>query len=126
MRGKKAFKYGRAVPMLLAGFLGYALGGWNAPALRDTALSAAQTVALRFPQDWGDAADVTATPAAMRSAAVLNGSQLALLSPEPMIPRTTNPQSAIPQAATPETSVPQAVLQTAAVEETAPSRSFDE
>jgi hypothetical protein len=68
MRRKSAPKRGRVVPILLAGSVGYLLGSAHIPALRSTDLSAAESVALRFPQDWKDAS--VATGAAIRTAAL--------------------------------------------------------
>jgi len=42
----------RFAPILLAGCVGYLLGSAHLEAFRATDLSAAQSVALRFPQDW--------------------------------------------------------------------------
>ncbi len=133
MRRKRAFKRGRAVSILIAGFVGYVLGGWNTATLRNADVSAAQTVALRFPQDWGDASAVAAAPAATRPAATRSAleagnSQLALLSPEPMVLQTSVPQTSVPQTSNSQASVPQAsglqaAVPTAAVEQTGPSRS---
>jgi hypothetical protein len=95
MRRKRALKRGRALSILVAGGVGYLLGGWQIVALRSsTDISPSQTVALRFPDD----ADVTATvpdraasPAATASvtgaakAMVLGPAELALLSPEPLV-----------------------------------------
>jgi|SRR5208282_3085919 len=127
MRRKRAFKRGRAVSILIAGFVGYVLGGWNTATLRNADVSAAQTVALRFPQDWGDASVVAAAPAATRSALVAGNSQLALLSPEPMVLPTSVPQTSVPQTSGSQASVPQAsglqaAVPTAAVEQTGPSQ----
>ena len=50
MRRKRAFKRGRLVLIALAGGIGYLLGGWHAGTTpRNTGLSPAQSVALRFP-----------------------------------------------------------------------------
>jgi hypothetical protein len=100
---KRALKRGRALSILVAGGIGYLLGGWQIVALRSSSdVSPAQTVALRFPDD----ADVTATapdaaaspaaPASMIGAAkamVLGPAELALLSPEPLV-RTPQAQQA--------------------------------
>jgi hypothetical protein len=114
-------KRGRVPLILLAGGIGYLLGGWHAATSRSIGLSAAQTVALRFPEDR-DAAATAATasvsdaaPGAQAGATgavnapVLGNAQLALLSPAPMVPQT------IPQ------SVPQAAVQTASAEDAAPA-----
>ena len=68
MRRKNAPKRGRVVPILLAGSVGYLLGSAHITAFRSTDLSAAESVALRFPQDWKDAS--VATGAAIRTAAL--------------------------------------------------------
>ncbi|MGD0024353.1 MAG: hypothetical protein ABSC37_06955 [Xanthobacteraceae bacterium] len=102
MRRKKAFKRGRAVSILVAGGIGYLIGGWNATAVRSTDPSAAQTVALRFPQDWNDAPAVEAAAdeyAAAMSAIVKGNPQLALFDPEPMVPQAAVPQAAVQLAA---------------------------
>jgi hypothetical protein len=57
----------RVVPILLAGCVGYLLGSANLEAFRATDLSAAEAVALRFPQDVRNASVTTAV--ALRSAA---------------------------------------------------------
>jgi len=93
----RAFKRFRLVPLLVAGGIGYLLGGWHITALRSTALSPSQSVALRFP-DRGpsdQSADATlpatpgaikvadAEPATMAGSGMLAGnSELALLNPE--------------------------------------------
>jgi hypothetical protein len=78
MRRRRAFKRGRVLSIVVAGFAGYVLGGWNGSAPRSPELSAAQAVALRFPQDLDDASAGTA-------AAIMSNVRLALLSPEPMV-----------------------------------------
>jgi hypothetical protein len=90
MRRNQAFRGSRLVPIIAAGFVGYVVGGWSASLPRHGgALSSAQAVALRFPEDAGDTATGT-VPAAIPTAAKI---QLAsamddgsLLSPEPMAP----------------------------------------
>jgi hypothetical protein len=121
MRRRRAFKRGRLVSMLVAGSVGYVVGNWNAVALRSTDLSAAQTVSLRFPVSWRDASAAETADEADKAAigttgaAVVGDSQLALLSPEPMIPQTAVPQAADPQTADPPMAVPQAAGPQAAV-----------
>jgi hypothetical protein len=98
MRQRKTLKRGRSVtirvvPILLAGGIGYLIGGLHTSALRSTDLSAADSVALRFPDAWNNAAAAAkAAPRwAMMSASAANvagDAQLALLSPEPMIPQS--------------------------------------
>jgi hypothetical protein len=107
MRREKTHKRGRVIPVLLAGGIGYLIGNAHIAAFRGTDLSAAEAVALRFPQDWKNAS--IATVAAIRTAALkarapkiadvtgatatANDAQLALLSPEPMVPQTVVPQT---------------------------------
>jgi hypothetical protein len=134
MQRSKAFKRGRAVPilvpMLTAAGIGYLIGGWNVTASRSTEISAAESVALRFPQNWDNASPapraaiaVTATTSAGQDA------QFALLSPEPMVPQA-NPQAnpqVIPQAAPQAISeaVSQPAVQTATAEEVGSSPAPD-
>ncbi len=123
MRRKRALKRSRAVPILLAGGIGYLFGGWHAAMLRSDNLSPAQTVALRFPEDAGDTAatapadqQLGAAPTNAADATgvtVLGKTQLALLSPEPMVPQA-EPQP-VPQT------VPEAAVQAAAPEQANPS-----
>lgn len=91
MRQRAAWTRGRIASLLLAGGLGYLVGGWHPANVRNTDLSPAQTVALRFPEDKaGDtgASDVAGSgPAIARAAMVLGNPQLAMLSPEPMVPQ---------------------------------------
>jgi hypothetical protein len=76
MRRKQAPEGGRSpgsapvrfAPILLAGCVGYLLGSAHLEAFRATDLSAAQSVALRFPQDWRDASRAAGT--ALRTAAI--------------------------------------------------------
>jgi hypothetical protein len=102
MRRKQAFKRGRAVSFLVAGSIGYLIGSWNATAVRSTDPSAAQTVALRFPQDWDDVPAVQAAAdeqAAATTAMVKGDPRLALFDPEPMVPQAAIPQAAVQSAA---------------------------
>jgi hypothetical protein len=101
----------------MIGGIGYLIGGWSTPALRGTALSAAESVALRFPQNWNKTTPVSRTPIIAASAASLNASpnasatgdvQLALFSPEPMVP-ANRPQTTLPSLDT------QATLQSASL-----------
>jgi hypothetical protein len=122
MRRNKTHKRGRVassrvVPILLAGGIGYVIGGVNTTALRTADVSAAETVALRFPDHWDNGA-VQVAPTALtsamnaRAADTASDAQLALLNPEPMIPQAI-PQ-ADPQPAT-DAALP-APVQTAALE----------
>jgi pyruvate/2-oxoglutarate dehydrogenase complex dihydrolipoamide acyltransferase (E2) component len=104
---------------MVAGFAGYVLGSWNGTFPHATALSATQSVALRFPQDTDDAAVSTIAPAA-----TLGNAQVALLSPQPMVqpaPQASAPTVApAPQAATAPTPTAQpAKMQVASVDNTA-------
>jgi hypothetical protein len=121
MRRKRASKRGRtgrALSILIAGCAGYAFANWDASTSRNPNLSAAQAVALRFPQELRDASALTdtavASPAALASKSALNDAQLALLNPQPMIPQTPAPQAFAPQT----------VEQTAQAEPAEPSRAF--
>lgn len=102
------FARGKIVPALVAGFIGYLIGGWHPVALRaKTDFSAAQSIASRFPQAW-IAAPAEAIPAnnTLPAAGVLEGAaapsgsgtsvQIALLDPEPMVPQPASRQP--PQA----------------------------
>jgi hypothetical protein len=109
MRRTRALKrhrqQSRLIPILLAGGVGYLLGSAQITALRSTDLSAAEAVALRFPQDWRNAAPNAApeNAAARRATAapgisgtrivgrsdasgMIRDAQLALLSPQPIDP----------------------------------------
>jgi hypothetical protein len=124
MRRTKAFKRGRVISIVVAGFAGYLLGGWNgAGLLHSTALSAAQTVALRFPQDSDDAATGAMAPAA---AATLGSAQVALLNPEPLV-RAPIQQAATAasaqQGAAPAPSAQQVTVQMASAEDGAAATS---
>jgi hypothetical protein len=90
----------RVVPILLAGCVGYLLGSAHIDAFRGPDLSAAEAVALRFPQDVRNASVTTAV--ALRGAATklhsqgaaivadasapLRDAQRALLEPMPIMP----------------------------------------
>jgi len=114
MGRSKGFTRGYAFPILLAGMVGYLIGGWQPTALRSESLSAAQSVALRFPQHW-DTAPAAAEPSP--AAGVLDTSpvtaangtddgQFALLSPTPMVPQPIHPAAeAAVQAPVPGASV---------------------
>jgi hypothetical protein len=106
MRRKRAFKRGRVLSIVVAGFAGYVLGGWNGSAPRSPELSAAQAVALRFPQDLDDSSALTA-------AAIMSNVRLALLSPEPMIAQAS--AAPVQQASAPALAPAQTVPPMAAV-----------
>jgi hypothetical protein len=101
MRRKKTFKHSRIVATLAAGFVGYLIGGWQPLALRSMNLSAAQSVALRFPQDWNDASPAESSAALPASANLsgnaIGGGQFALLNPEPMVPSSVARAAQAPQ-----------------------------
>ena len=119
MRRRQALKRGRVLSIVVAGFAGYVIGGWNGSVPHGTALSAAQAVALRFPQDLGDASPVTVAFATTANAAVRGNTQLALFSPQPMV--TSAQQAAAQQASAAPLPTPQATMQLASAEQTAPA-----
>jgi hypothetical protein len=108
MRRKKAVRHGRAVPILIAAGVGYLIGSWNAALVRSGEASgsqtAAQTIALRFPQALG-AAPVTLLaasyqpPAATNAAKIMEHARLALFDPQPMLPASAVAAPAQPAAA---------------------------
>lgn len=115
MGRSKGFTRGYAFPILLAGMIGYLIGGWQPTALRSESLSAAQSVALRFPQHW-DTVPVAGAADASPAAGVLDTSpvtaangtddgQFALLNPTPMVPQPVHPAEAAMQAPVPQASV---------------------
>jgi hypothetical protein len=108
MRRKKAFARGRAVSMLLAVGIGYVIGTWNAATVRRSQASdaptAAETVALRFPQAMSDAPVVLAASLMQRApaaAASADNAELALFEPSPMIPAAAIPSTAVQPEAQP-------------------------
>jgi len=124
MRRKRAFKRSRVASVLVAGFVGYVVGGWNPSMPHKTDLSAAQMVALRFPQDLSDASSVSSImPAAAASAKGTADARLALLNPEPMVPQAPAASASVAQVAAAAATIPQAAVLTAAVEQPAPPRS---
>ena len=87
MRRKTALRHGRFVPVLLAAGFGYLIGSWSAQAIRSTpGPSAAQTVALRFPQDLNIAQPQLQPARAPENVMVVGSTALALFEPEPMMP----------------------------------------
>ena len=118
MRRKQAFKRGRVISIVVAGFAGYVIGGWNGSVPRSPELSAAQSVALRFPQDLADASPVTVAFATSANAAVTGNTRLALFSPQPLV--APAPQAPAQQASTAQLPRPQAPLQMASAEQTLP------
>ncbi len=120
MRRKQAFKRGRVLSIVVAGFAGYVIGGWNGSVPRSPELSAAQAVALRFPQDLGDASPVTIAFATSANAAAMGNTQLALFSPQPLVPQASAPRAPVQQASAPQLPTPQATMQMASAEQTLP------
>ena len=124
MRRKQAFKRGRVLSIVVAGFAGYVIGGWNGSVPRSPELSAAQSVALRFPQDLGEASPVTvafatsANVATSANAAAMANTRLALFSPQPLV--AAAPQAPAQQASAAQLPTPQAPLQMASAEQTWP------
>jgi hypothetical protein len=116
MRRRQALKRGRVLSIVVAGFAGYVIGGWNGSVPRSPALSAAQSVALRFPQDLGEASPVTVAFATSANAAAIGNTRLALFSPQPMA--ASAPQAPAQQASAAQ--LPQAPLQMASAEQSSP------
>jgi hypothetical protein len=103
MRRGQALKRGRWLSLLVAGFIGYLLGDWHAVVLRSAELSAAQNIALRFPEAKADGTDATADATGGTGTVALGATQVALLSPNPMVfPRQASPV----QVASAEASMP--------------------
>jgi len=113
MRRNKAFG-GRVYSIVIAGLAGYVIGGWTGSVPRPTALSASQSIALRFPQDLGDSA-----PGATAAVAPIGNARAALLSPQPMVPQAAAAQAPVPQATVSQVSVPQAAAQQASFQQAA-------
>ena len=91
MRRKKALWGGRALSIVVAIFVGYVVAGWNPSASHNNELSAAQMVALRFPQDFDDASSPpTVMPVAATTGSPIAEAQAALLNPTPMLPQESN------------------------------------
>ena len=88
MRRKTALGHGRFVPILVAAGVGYLIGSWSTQAVQTTPNpSAAQTVALRFPQDLDIAQPQFQQAAHASENDIAVGSmELALFQPEPMVP----------------------------------------
>ena len=112
MRRKRAFNRGRLALIALAGGIGYLLGGWHAATPRNTDLSPAQSVALRFPERADGPVTMSAVrdtvPSAMSSNGnmVLGDPQLLLLNPDPMVPRPRKAPQPLAATAAPEAAPP--------------------
>jgi hypothetical protein len=133
---KNALKRGqilsRVLSVFAAALIGYLIGGWNTVALRINERSASDTVALRFPQEWNTAAPAASFAAVAKSslpttttASAASDAQLALFSPQPMIPQA-GPQAsprAAPQATQDEAA--QTPVQIAAAEDAGASSAPD-
>src|ERR1700685_3851989 len=118
MRRRQAFKRGRVLSIVIACFAGYVIGGWNGSVPRSPELSAAQSVALRFPQDLAEASPVTVAFATSANAAAMGNTRVALFSPQPMV--AAAPQAPVQQASTAQPPMPQATMQVASAEQTLP------
>ncbi len=110
MGRNKAFTRNRVYPALVTGLIGYLIGGWHPAATQTQILSAAQSVALRFPQQWGtaplaaDTADLAPVPvpvdaAAAMPAAASSADDPVLFDPEPMVPQPIHQADSQAQAA---------------------------
>ena len=92
--------------------IGYLLGGWHAATPRNTDLSPAQSVALRFPERADGPVTMSAVrdtvPSAMNSNGnmVLGDPQLLLLNPDPMVPRPSEAPQPLAATAAPEAAPP--------------------
>jgi hypothetical protein len=126
MRRSRASKRGRWFSILLAGFVGLLLGDRLATTSRRIDISPSENVALRFPEANAEAA--VAAPALPppasneTNALVLGNTQLALLSPMPMVPQRPKqpappamPPAAGQAAAPPETTASVPAATTAAL-----------
>jgi hypothetical protein len=127
MRRKTAFTRGRVLSVVVATFAGYVVGGWNGTVPHPAGLSAAQAVALRFPQELEEASPVTALLATKAKAAALDLShvaqsvaQAALFSPQPMVPQALASQASTQQASAVPPPAAQAPLKLASADPTAP------
>jgi hypothetical protein len=102
MRQSKALRRGRVISVLVAGGVGYLIGSWNSDAVRSAqssgAPTAAQTVALRFPQDMREAPVVLAAALERRVASAspaVREADLALFESDPMAPQQSVAQEQI-------------------------------
>jgi hypothetical protein len=112
-------KRGRVLPLLAACAFGYVTGAWHVAALREAGHgSAADVVALRFPQEWKQPAAVTV--AAVRS----TRTDPDLFSPAPMLPPAPSQSSTeqpVEKSAT--LALERRMVQTASLETVAPPAS---
>jgi hypothetical protein len=118
--------HGRLILTLVAAGIGYLIGNWNGAMVRGAQPpSAAEAVALRFPEDLNIAQPQPAphvdAPAA--AAMVLGPTQLALFEPEPMVPHPAlAPPPAEPAAAEPAQPQPAPPAAAAAAAAAAPPK----
>jgi len=113
MRRIKASKRGRITAILVAGGIGYLIGGWSSSAIRNHEISASQVVALRFPEDWDRSSSVANPERSIQvplatgptdahlirtRSIVMDSTQSALFSPDPMVPRMAVQTAALEQA----------------------------
>jgi hypothetical protein len=114
MRRNKASKRGRLLPLLAACIVGYLIGAWQVAALREVGHgSAAEAVALRFPQEWN--APATTTLAAVR----ISRPDADLFRPVPMIPPSQS-QASVEERAEQSAATAADRMQTASLEAAAP------
>lgn len=116
MRRGRALGHGRWVSLLLAGIVGFLLGDWHALNSRPAGLSPSQHIAMRFPEPKiksepaaAEAAAEQPTGAVATGAGVFGGQQIALLSPDPMVPVRKPLTQPVTQAAQPpvQTALPE-------------------
>lgn len=127
MRRNRLLRRGGVAVILAAIAIVYAAGGWRTTALRSTGLTPAQSVALRFPESWNDTsvmgeADGLPSAAGMDSTSATRATQLALLSPAPMMPEgmaLVPAQAAPPPRLAQPAPMPQPALPATAVQATA-------
>jgi len=128
-----ALQRAQVLSVFAAALIGYLIGGWNTVALRTDERSASGTVALRFPQEWNTAAPAASfaavarsLPPATKTASAASDAQLALFSPQPMIPQASPQASAqaAPQATQDAAQAP-APVQIAAAEDAGASSAPD-
>lgn len=104
MRRVRAGKRGRWMSLLVVGFVGYLLGGWHAANNHAMDLTAAQSVALRFPEANAEPAIETPAnekPTGTVGDTALKEARLALLSPQPMAPIVAPPPAPAEQLVAP-------------------------
>jgi len=104
-------KQGRWVPLLAACVLGYVVGAWHVTALRSAGhSSAAETIAVRFPQTW------SATAAAVTLAEIRGSrTEAELFSPVPMV-QPSRPEATADASATGQPSADSRLVASASLE----------